>query len=201
MKKLITLLTGILIVGGLSAQEPDRQKEIGLTFRNLDNFGVTYRVGTSRAMWRFTSVALNIGNSSNGNSAVDNTFNNFGVGIGIGREYRKELMDELEFRYGVDIGFNYSFNKSEFEYSNGEINLSETKTYTQNLNVILGINYKISDTIICGIELSPGFNYRTGTRIDQNTLSNNNLPVESDISGYGFNLSNGSSLFSMIYRF
>ena len=63
MMKIIIVLASILMPFFIMAQEteevdstPQKQKELGLVFSNFDRFGVTFKIGNEKALWRFASL-------------------------------------------------------------------------------------------------------------------------------------------------
>lgn len=58
MKKVIITLIALTLSTFIMAQEKAKIKEIGLTFRNLDQFGFSYKVGTEQSLWRFNAVSM-----------------------------------------------------------------------------------------------------------------------------------------------
>jgi hypothetical protein len=42
------------------AQEPVKQREIGLAFRNLHEFGLTFKTGNDKSLWRFNAVLVKV---------------------------------------------------------------------------------------------------------------------------------------------
>lgn len=104
MKK-IFFLTAILILSFTAkAQEVTKQKEAGINFQNLSNFGLSFKTGSEQALWRMNA-------SLNGHGRTPNTFidnlerkeSSFGYGISLGREMRKPITENFEWRYGIDL--------------------------------------------------------------------------------------------------
>jgi len=89
MKKNVLILLTIIMSYTLMAQQ--KQKEVGLVFNNLNNFGLSYKTGTNKALWRFNTMFIsgyNINSSSDRDSISDvNNENLFGFGISMGREF------------------------------------------------------------------------------------------------------------------
>lgn len=199
MRISLLLLLCIAMSYHLMAQEKVKQKEIGLVFSNLDNFGFTFRTGTDRVLWRFNTLLIS-GNNQNitGDSTV-NTQGNIGFDVKIGREYRKVLVDDLELRFGADLSFSYSQSKTEYDFKKANYyRLYEQIIYRPGINLVFGFNYKLSDNFVIGAEILPNFSYITGTSKEK---SNNEDAFKSDISGLNYGISNTSVLLSLAYRF
>ncbi len=202
MRKSLFILFCFSMSYTLMAQETVKQKEIGLVFSNLDNFGLTYKTGTEKSLWRFNTLFISGNNLDNIADSQENKQSNMGFGVRIGKEYRKALADKLAFRYGADLSFSY--NKSTQEYTNKAIVNNERKlertTYQPGINFVFGLNYELSDQFVLGVELLPNFSYITGTAVDKNFSYPNDEELKSDIVGFNYGLSTGSALLSLSYR-
>ncbi|WP_075343220.1 hypothetical protein [Tenacibaculum agarivorans] len=200
MKK--TLLSLLLLCGAMSVsfgQEKEKRKEVSINFSSLNSFGFTYKTGTSTNLWRFSTLALNLGNSkteTNGATQGDNENFNIGAQVSVGKEFRKGITKNLEFRYGFDVAFAYS--KSKITNDDG-ITFSESKRtyYTPSLAGVIGVNYVFNDNLAFGVELLPRFSYTTGN----STNTRDTDVVNGDISIYNFGLGNGGAQLSLSYRF
>ncbi|PIB34713.1 hypothetical protein BFP72_04460 [Reichenbachiella sp. 5M10] len=185
------------------AQDTTKQKEIGLLFSNLDSFGLTFKMGTDRAMWRFNTLSLKNYQSKNESDSIDSKDTSNGVSVQIGREYRKEIVDNLELRVGADISFSYSSSKHTFDNKRVDPFTRQTEIthYTPGINLVLGFNYVFKESLVFGVELLPGFTYSTGTQILKDTWDGNVEKTETDLSSYSVGLSNSAARLSVSYRF
>lgn len=187
----------------LMAQGVENQKEAGLTFRSLNGFGFTYRTGTNEALWRFSSVFLSGNNQKNESDSLVSEIKDFTFGLQLGREIRKPLSDNFELRYGLDLALRYSTRSNDFD----DLSISdydrftEDKLYSAGINLILGINYKISENFIGGVEVSPDIYYQTGKRYESIYYINDGDEIVYDISGFNYGFSSSSVLLSIVYRF
>ena len=193
MKKNVLILLTIIMSYTLMAQQ--KQKEVGLVFNNLNNFGLSYKTGTNKALWRFNTMFIsgyNINSSSDRDSISDvNNENLFGFGISMGREFRKTISSNFEFRFGADLSFNYRYEKN--KRSN---NISIITTYQPGVNLVLGFNYLLNDNFSIGAELLPNFTYSTSK-----TEYNNSQRWPVTTSGYSYGISNNSVLLCLAYKF
>jgi hypothetical protein len=182
-----------------------KQKEIGLVFSGLNNFGLTFRTGTKKSMWRLNTLFISGNNTDKVSDSIKSKQSNSGFGVDIGREYRKEITKDFELRFGADLSFRYNKSKSNYESIrvNYEIRSNEETIYTPGLNLVFGVNYEISHNLVLGAELLPSINYAFGTSIDKGSYyyKNTNHEIKSDISGLSYGLSNTSILLSLAYRF
>ena len=202
MKKSLLLLFCISMPYFLMAQEPTKQKEIGLVFRNLDGFGLTYKTGTEKSLWRFNTSFINGESTTNTSDNLETKDSYTSFGVRAGKEYRKEIFENLELRYGADLSFKYDKRKSEKDdKTNNEFDrFEERTTYRPGINLVFGFNYVIHDKVVLGVEVLPGFSYITGTSEEKSAYVNFE-DRKSDISGFDYGLSNSSVLLSASYRF
>jgi hypothetical protein len=203
MKKSFLILTALSLSFFLTAQGQSRQREIGIVFNNLNNFGLTFRTGTEKALWRFTTLHLSGGNMTQNGDSSETKTKSAGFGLKIGREYRKTIIGNLEFRYGVDLSFNYSNSKNDVNdksIANQDILLKVTM-YQPGINLVLGFNYVIHEKVVIGAEVMPYFSYNTGTSVEKETYNFNGNERKTKISGFSYGLSNTSVLVSLVYRF
>lgn len=191
----------------LTAQENSKQREVGLVFSNFDNFGISYKTGTKRAMWRYNTLLLRGNNNKEDGDFEKITRNNTGFELKFGKEFRRDISDKLEFRFGADLSFRYRDIKYENESKiDNVVTLKNNRTvYEPGLNLVLGFNYVVNDNIIIGAEMLPFVRYSTGTsetrERNYSVNSNTYIDVDSDISGFSYGLSNSSVMLSVAYRF
>ncbi len=206
MKKTIIVICCFLMPFLLMAQEEQQktQKEVGLIFSNLDNFGLSYKVGTSESLWRFNTLFIDGNNLSTSSDDYINDRGKMAVQLKVGKEFRKKMNPKLNFRYGADLSFAYSQSTSDLEDKTTINNdqFIEQILYEPGLNLVLGFNYSLNENIIIGAELMPHFTYVTGTTTQtvDNTIGYGET-TESEISGFSYGLSNNSVLLSIVYQF
>ncbi len=200
MKKLLLVLTAVFMSNLVMSQEVSKQKEVGLVFYNFDNFGITYKTGTNHAMWRFTTLFA--GNNKSEQTADSLTGNNSNLGFGVefGREYRKAITNNFEFRYGGDISYQFSHSTTDIEngnYSTRNVSLKQTN-HSPGLNLVLGFNYVIKQHVVIGFEMLPYFRYHYSKRVQY--LDSSDEQTTKTI-GFAWGLSSQSVLISLAYRF
>ncbi len=203
MRKLLLILLCLSMSYFLMAQETVKQKEIGLVFSNLDNFGLTLKTGTDKSLWRFNTLFISGTNMDNTADSLVNKQSNIGFGLKVGKEYRKNIVDNLELRFGADLSFRYTQSKTDYNDKTVDDHdrLNERTTYQPGINLVFGFNYVINENIVLGAELLPSFSYVTGTSLEKNYYNNNGEEIKSYISGWNYGLSNTSVLLSLAYRF
>ncbi len=193
MKRTVILLIALTLSTFVMAQEKTTKlKEVGLTFRNLDQFGFSYKVGTSNELWRFNALSFSGGSGDYEEGDYNKDNKNFDFSFSVGKEYRKLIAKNMEFRYGADLSFGYSYDKGS-SVSGRE---RKRKNYSPGINMVLGVNYIINDHIILGAEIMPSivysFNKSTTNDGEKTTYKDNHFR-------YGFDSS--SVLLSLAYRF
>ncbi|MDA3944587.1 MAG: hypothetical protein PF694_13735 [Bacteroidetes bacterium] len=205
MKKSLLIVLCLSMSYYLIAQENEKvkQKEIGLVFSNLDNFGLTYKTGTEKSLWRFNTMVISGDNIEETEDSLFSTQNQLGFGVKIGKEYRKNIAENLELRLGADLSFSYSHSKIELDDKtvNDFDRLREQSIYRPGVNLVFGFNYELSDNFVIGAELLPNFTYTTGSRTETNYYTYQNDEENTDFSGFSYGLSNSSALLSLVYRF
>lgn len=203
MKKSLLILTALTMSFFLMAQGQSKQKEIGLVFSNLDNFGLTFRIGSEKALWRFNTLYLSGHNVTQTSDSSETKSISNGFGLKLGREWRKTIVGNLEFRIGADLSFNFSklINDIDDKTLNDQDMVRESTTYEPGINLVLGFNYVIHDQFVIGAEVMPSFSYIMGTSVTKAYYNNNGNEVKGKISGFNYGLSNTWVLLNLIYRF
>ncbi len=199
MKKSLAIIATVIMPFFVMAQNSTKQQEVGIVFSNVNNFGLTYRIGTDNALWRFNTVFISGGDSKTRADSLAINRSDLGFGISVGREYRKRIVENLELRYGVDLSFRYSQDNYSYLNTNGTDRTyeSNTTTYQPGINLIFGLNYLFNSKLVVGAELLPGFSYKTG----ETERRENEEITKIDISGFNYGLSNTSLLLSVVYRY
>lgn len=181
--------------------EPTKQKEVGLIFSSLNSFGLSFKTGTKKSMWRFQSLLLSGNNSKNElqDSLVRKT-NNIGVNFLFGKEFRKPIADNLEFRFGGDLSVGYNHSKNvQNDISQADRDATNKQSnYSAGFNLLIGLNFVINNKLVIGAELLPFFQYSRGTAISKNTIDEEAKRVN---SGFSYGISNRSALLTLAYRF
>lgn len=200
MKKSLVILIALSFSMTAMAQESNCQKELGIVFSSLNSFGMTFKSGTEKSLWRFQTVLISGSSVENNNSGVVRKDTDLGFGFQIGKEFRKKIIDQVELRLGGDLSFSYNSSKEEFEYESvlTPDRTSKRTTIRPGLKFVFGLNYVIKDRLVIGAELMPGFSYMIGKRKEK---VGDTEEMEFDDSGLSFGISNGSALLSIAVRF
>lgn len=202
MKKTVMILLYLSFPYFLIAQQSVKQKEIGLAFSNLDNFGLTYKFGTEKSLIRLHTLFFT-GNQSKETTKIVQSQNNFGYGVKLGHETHNKITDNLEFRYGFDLSFTCSLSKSETDPGSDEYYSTKSKSvlYKPGFNFVLGANYVVNRNFVIGVELLPEVVYTTGTETQSYWKKSEKNESKKEITGFNFGFSNYSALITLTYRF
>lgn len=199
MKRTIIISLAFILPLLLFAQESKSQKEVGILFSDMNSFGISYKTGTSKALWRFQTLYLGGSNSKHMPLHFGDLETNFGFQFSFGREWRKLITPKLELRYGADLLF--SFDHSTYEIlgtssSSATIN-NKDNNYKPGIDLVFGFNYIINRNLSVGAEVNPYISFITG----KTTYNNGNSDVITDNSGIIYGMSNQSVLLNLTYRF
>ena len=200
-KILSILVISLLLITTAFAQEqkPVKIHEIGLTFANLDNFGIRYKTGNEKTLLRITILAMNI-NSNNTwgqkTDSIDIKSTGYGVGFRIGFEKPVAIVKNFDLFYGLDLigGFNYQ--KIKNENTNNNFN-STSWNISTGLAFVFGGTYSLGDHFRFSAEISPSLQYSFG---EQKNSSSGNEDIELTSHNIGFGLWNYGANITIAYR-
>lgn len=182
----ILIVLTCILSGSLYSQEKTTSKEVGLYFSSLDAFGIRYRFGNEKHMFRLTALSLSASSRTNNNgSGITNEHSDAGIGLNFGIELPVTITDKLNFYYGGELSGSYSHSTSNVTYGDETI----TNSYNAGIGIVLGFAYSIKSNIILSAEIVPGLQYF-------NSKSNENTT-----SGIGFGLHTNSAGLTIGYRF
>ncbi|WP_282036563.1 hypothetical protein [Saccharicrinis aurantiacus] len=216
MKKKYFVFLCLALSIGVFAQE--KQKEIGVVTSSFENFGLSYKFGSSKALWRIKTIYGNGFNMDseygpyeyydyNTNEIIDKvnyqTSDSYSIGFAFGREYRVLITEDFEMRYGADLRYTYGNSK---DIRNNSLNTDE-KWVSKNIhnimgvNFVFGFNYVFASNILLGVNINPYLVYRIGK-----SESGNEFDYEETKSSYvnttlSYGLSTSSILLTLAYRF
>lgn len=205
MKRVILFLILAVIALPIFSQDNDKVKvkELGISFSNLDNFGITYKTGHTKALWRINTLLLTQYKLEEVADSLETLRDAIGFGIKFGREWRKEIATNFEMRYGVDLSFTYTQSKSETkDYSISERDMLDKQYLFQpGVNFVFGFNYVIKEKFVIGAEILPYVSYVTGETTRMNFYNNDGHEIKSETSGFRYGISSNSALLTFSYRF
>lgn len=201
MKKTILIFLAIVVVVLVNAQNTSKQKELGLSFRSINSFGINFKTGSEKSLWRFSTLYGQGMKEKSISDSLESIQSSNSASLKIGKEYRKSISDHLEMRLGADLSFGISSRNSEeddlsidnYDYARSRI------TFEPGLNFVFGFNYLINETLLIGAEILPGFNYVMGK--DKHDPSYEEDIIENKIRGFRYGLSNTSAQLILACRF
>lgn len=199
MKKAILITTMVLCFTLVSAQESIR--ELGLSFKNLDYFGLNYKVGTQERLWRFNSMAGSAYGGKETYLSSEMERKGFDVALSVGREFRRDVADDFQLRYGFDLSLGYGQSNAESkQVDQAGISSSEKqRSLSAGMNAVVGVNYLIKGKIVIGGELFPGLSYNRNKIERTNFIDDSASEQKNSRLGFGFGTS--SVLLVLAYRF
>lgn len=185
------------------AQHGKLVNEVGLLFTNSDDFGLSYKFGTEKSLWRVNLLEISGQGYENDIERIlqDNNYNQDskvkGFGINLGKEFRKAVLTNVMFSYGIDLSYSDLYANSSNSVSpslerNQKINISRS-----GLGLVFGLNYIVRHKIVFGASIIPGIGYYYG-KLD---LTYGETYKVNKISSFNYNLSNSSANFTVAYRF
>jgi hypothetical protein len=192
------LLVFSCLLFGLSsfAQQKAPIHEVGISISSGLNFGLIYKTGTEKSLFRLQTLFLNgshssqpSGNNMNGNNTKVNN-NSYGFGISLGSEFRTNMAKNLFLICGFGAGVNYSGQNVVDNSIVGQYK----HVFSPNINLIVGVNYVLKERWVFSVEALPYFQYDVITQATQGGLG----VVSSRIS-YGMNM--GSVRLVIAHRF
>jgi hypothetical protein len=213
MKKFLLFLLVFTFAMNLCAEEPKKITEIGLTTSRplYNSYNFTLKFGDERSVIRISSLSLSdymrninenriIGNDtlSIGDSDLSTSF-----AFALGKEIRKEIDRNFEFRYGLDFTFSHSLRIDDTNYDTTYTFHSKQNSWSPGLQLVLGFNYVLKDRIVFGVEFLPKL-YYSYSRYDYEKIyadpSENDIYETEYLHYWRFNIST-LALFSISYRF
>src|ERR1035438_4923087 len=206
MKKqlLIILILSIFTISQLFSQDQQvmenqagfkRVYEFGLNFSNLNSFGINFKIGNQKTLYRFTFLDLGM-NSYHTNSPIPDTIGpnqtGFAFGFRFGIEKRIDLAKNFDLHLGSDLGMSYSY----YDYTFSDNNKESQWNLTPGLYLVIAVGYQLGEHFIITAELSPSlvYTYGKGKRTYPGTeydFTNHN---------FAFGLSNSSASITIAYR-
>jgi hypothetical protein len=198
MKKVCLMALSLIATLQLSAQEKPRTQEAGIVFSNLNNFGLTYRIGSEQALWRFNALMVNGRNFNLYGDSTDYFNSQFATSLSVGREYRRPITEKLSFRYGVDLSASFRTQRQERDdktVNNNDLTNSQS-IISPGINAVLGFNYSISEELLLGVEMLPYVAYDILIAESSGNTAQNTSRGE-----FSYGLSNTSVQLSLVYQF
>jgi hypothetical protein len=197
MKKFLFSMVIILIipVASIAQDVKNRIHEAGISFSSFNSFGVRYKTGSDKTLFRLTFLSVN-GNNNDTKRNYTAYANNssFGLGFNIGFEKRKSITDMLDSYSGIDIQTSYESEHQEFNQSNLD---AKSWTISPGIGIILGLNYRINENLNFSAEVIPSLRYS----INKSTNINNGVETNDTNTSFYYGFSNIGASLNLSYRF
>jgi hypothetical protein len=182
--------------GSLTAQDNQTKiREVGVLFNNTDNFGITFKKGSEKSLFRLSLLSMNTlsDNTKKASESYDKQ-RSIGFGINLGFENRKPITEKLYYYSGLDFKSSYSFNSEKLVQT-----ISEHKTwnFTSGIGLIIGLSYKLNSDINISAEVVPSVLYSYGEIIS----SVNYVTSDEVHSGVNIGFGNQGAGITLSYRF
>ena len=190
-QKCLLLLSCLLFGWSSFAQKKSTIHEVGISISSGLNFGLIYKTGTEKSLFRLQTLFLNGAHESQpsiNNTHVNN--NSYGFGISLGSEFRQNLAENLFLIYGFGAGVKY---RGQNIVDNSVV-AQYQHVFSPNINLIVGVNYVLKERWIFSVEALPYFQYDVITE-----AATNSLGVVSSRISYGMNM--GSVRLVIAHRF
>jgi hypothetical protein len=194
----------ILFISSLAmAQHGKLVNEVGLLFTNSDDFGLSYKIGTEKSLWRVNLLEISGQGYENDIERIlqDNNYNQDakvkGFGINLGKEFRKAVLTNVMFSYGIDLSYSDLYANSSYSESSSLERSQKINISRSGLGLVFGFNYIVRNKIVLGASIIPGIGYYYG-KLAMTYGETNRL---NKISSFNYNLSNSSANFTVAYRF
>lgn len=184
MKRLsIVLVFTFVLLSSLYSQERNTTKEVGIYFSNLDAFGIRYKFGNEKHMFRITALSINSGNSNSSGNSTTGASSNSGAGLNLGLQFPISITEDFIFYYGGELQGVFS----NTEYTTG--NSGIYKYRNAGIGFVIGFSKSFKSNIIVSAEIIPGFRY---SKSEQGSMSS---------ESYGFGLDSRSAGITIGYKF
>lgn len=166
MKKLSVLFVLALgMLGTVYSQEGTTSKSIGICFSNLNSFGIRYKVGNDKSMFRITALSLSAGHSDYDYASGTTTKRGAaGFALNFGVECPVKTIDQFSFYCGGELQGSFHHSKTEQTGSDD----TKTSTYETGAGFVAGFSYRFKSNISLAAELVPALDY-TYSKTGDNT--------------------------------
>jgi hypothetical protein len=197
-----TLFIGLaLAIPSILMSQNQKKHEIGLTFRNLDSYGLIYKTGTEESLWRLQTLSTSFSMLNNDQDSIADQQSSFGFSLSAGKEFRKPVTEKLNLVYGGGLTFGYNAQKSEHEKtfaSQTEIHKTENRIVTPGIELVFGFNYQVNEHLVFGGEILPYCSY---SFIHQKSESPNVADQTNDRERLSAGLSSSSAQLTLAFVF
>lgn len=169
MKRLLFCILALLIAFNLYAEDKKKIFEIGLnTTQPLQStYNVSFKWGDENSMIRLSSLSAtdyirkteDIRITGGDTTTIGRFDLSSSMAFALGKEFKKELDNNFEFRYGMDFTFSYSVGIDDDVYDTVYTFYNKSSSLSPGFQLVFGINYLLKDHIVFGVEVLPKFYY------------------------------------------
>jgi len=203
-KSILVLMAISLITTTLSAQTtipPGRIHEPGISFTSLNGFGITYKTGSEKTLFRIKTALLNMnfgGSKNTNNSSTHETKNTqLGVGFALGFERRIPIAGNFFFSSGLDLSGTYTWGRSK---PDGTGWITENSGFITGLGVVIGFGVAIKSKVVISAEIVPGIFY-TWVKYTESQTGSTDTETINQSQNLGFSFNSNSAGITVAYRF
>ena len=210
MKKISAILILFMFASLLIAGENVKITEVGVTSTRplYNSYNFTVKMGNEASVLRLSTLTMSeyirdinyVSSDGIDTLYADDTDKYFELAFAVGREYRKLIADNFEFRYGADFIFAYSHDKEDYDNDVNYTRYSNKFSIVPGFRLVVGANYVIKDKFIIGIEINPYVNYTYSVSIRER-VSNDVIDYDELCLSYFKAVISNTVLFSFSYRF
>ncbi|MFA6618475.1 MAG: hypothetical protein WCT23_05345 [Candidatus Neomarinimicrobiota bacterium] len=218
MKKIIILLAVLMLVNVAFSLEKEKITEVGfignmpvisIFSTAFPSYSFVLKFGNEASLLRLSSLDVESyfqkGTYISGNEVdtmqMTTDDNSFSFGFAFGREKRKKIDDNFEFRYGGDILLAYSKSVERDESEDPYLRNYIRHTFNPGIELLLGFNYVIKEKFVIGVEINPGLYYTNYTYVSERIYDvDDNNYSETSYDQFSFNIDDVVK-FSFSYRF
>jgi len=195
MRTIVLILLCTMHCAFLNAQTEtsnSKKREVALNIKNLNNYGLSYKFGNEKALWRLNAFWVNNRSSIIETEDEFTKSTNGAYSISFGRDWIKPLSEKLEIRYGAALSASYNFSKSEYDAFD---TVDEETTFKRNIFTpgaigVLGFHYALNNVINIGAESTLNAGYDIGKR----TRTSDRFNENSTIRGFNLDMDNIAAL-------
>lgn len=205
MKKssfVLIILACLLLSSAGFAQDtaPTKIRVVGINFSSFNSFGVHFKAGSRKTLFRMSLVTLN-GNISKTWGRAEDSLNqrqgSYGAGFRAGFEKPLQITKNLDFTWGLEAGCAY-----QYDHSNWGSITPDSKTVSwrvsPGLYALLGVTYTLKEHLVFGVEITPGIWDSYGK---QTVTYNGNTTEVRMTNSLGFGFSTNFASLTVSYRF
>ena len=209
MKKRILFFTALftIVSCGLFAQ-PETHPHVyqaGISFSSLNLFGLNFKTGNDKTLFRVSLLTANGGASSDQGrtqDSIDIKGISAGAGFRVGFEKHIPVYHSLNFISGVEAGDSYTYNKQKQDMP-GFYNDYESVNWkmTPMIDLVVGLTYTISDHLVLGIETAPSVQYSFGKVKTTSYGTGTGVETEKKTNNFNFGFYSSPATLTLAYRF